>query len=292
MLPDINRTHLNKQPHLRRALSQCFIVFVFALHAGVLSSCVSFKKERPMPTLFLIGDSTVKNGKGKGDSGLWGWGDFLGLYFKTDQINIQNDALGGTSSRTYRSMGLWDKVLAQLKPGDYVMLQFGHNDSSPVNDTLRARGTIRGNGEEKEEIINLLTQKQEVVHSYGWYIRSFISDIKAKGATAIVLSPVPRNSWTDGKVKRNEQDYGKWAKEAALQQGAWYIDLNSIIAAQYDTEGEGKVRAAYFNSTDHTHTIEAGAKVNAAAVARGIQQSKKLSLKKYVAKQKVKRGSS
>lgn len=53
------------------------------------------------PTLFLIGDSTVKNGKGKGDGGLWGWGSYLPAYFYTTRIRVENDALGGTSSRTY-----------------------------------------------------------------------------------------------------------------------------------------------------------------------------------------------
>lgn len=258
--------------------------FVYLLFLSLLlcASCAAVKTNQSKPTLFLIGDSTVKNGKGNGDGGLWGWGNFLGNYFDTTAISLQNHALGGTSSRTFRTQGHWDKVLDRIEPGDYVMMQFGHNDSSPVNDTLRARGTIKSNSDEVQEIDNLITKEHEVVHSYGWYLRQFITEIKAKGATPIVLSPVPRNSWNAGKPNRNDQDYGKWAAEAANQEDALFIDLNKIIADRYEREGEERVRGTYFNTTDHTHTIEAGARVNAASVVAGIRQNRKLELNKYL----------
>ncbi|WP_460920750.1 rhamnogalacturonan acetylesterase [Pontibacter brevis] len=242
------------------------------------------KTNQPKPTLYLIGDSTVKNGKGKGDGGLWGWGDFLAASFDTSRIRVENHALGGTSSRTFRTQGHWNKVLPKIQAGDFVMMQFGHNDSSPVNDTLRARGTIKSNSDEIQEIDNLITKEHEVVHSYGWYLRQFIAEVKAKGATPIVLSPVPRNTWNNGKPNRNDQDYGKWAAEAAKQGDAVFIDLNKIIADRYEQEGEEKVRSTYFNTTDHTHTIEAGAIVNAASVVEGIRQNRKLELNKYLVK--------
>src|ERR1700743_745631 len=65
------------------------------------------------PTLYIIGDSTVKNGKGKGDGNLWGWGSFLGESFDTTQIAVRNYALGGRSSRTFITEGHWDEVLSQ-----------------------------------------------------------------------------------------------------------------------------------------------------------------------------------
>ncbi|MDB5262086.1 MAG: hypothetical protein JWQ14_1367 [Adhaeribacter sp.] len=276
------KSRIIKNNNLKLAKSALrFWAWVFAIGV-VFSACVEPKQTSSKPTLFLIGDSTVKNGKGKGDGGLWGWGDFLPAYFDTTKVAVVNNALGGTSSRTFQAMGLWDKVLANIKPGDFVMMQFGHNDSSPVNDTLRARGTIRSNGEETEEINNLITKKHEVVHSYGWYLRKFISDTKAKGATAIVLSPVPRNTWQAGKSNRNDLDYGKWAAEAAEQGGAYFIPLNKIIADRYEAKGEAKVKAAYFNNTDHTHTVEAGARLNAALVIQGLKAQKANRLNKFL----------
>ncbi|MGO3306266.1 MAG: SGNH/GDSL hydrolase family protein, partial [Sphingobacterium sp.] len=93
----------------------------------------SFLPEREKPTLFIIGDSTVKNGQGMGGNGLWGWGSLLGEYFRPSDIEVRNKALGGTSSRTfYNNPKLWQQVLDSIQPGDFVMMQFGHNDTSPV----------------------------------------------------------------------------------------------------------------------------------------------------------------
>jgi rhamnogalacturonan acetylesterase len=243
-----------------------------------LSSFIIFQKSKP--TLYLIGDSTVKNGKDKGDGSLWGWGHYIGAYFDQNKINVENHALGGTSSRTFQQKGLWDSVLVKLKKGDYVMMQFGHNDSSPLDDTARARGTIKGVGEESKEIYNPILKKQEVVHSYGWYMRKFANEAKAKGATAIVCSPIPRNEWKDGKVVRSVNSYGQWAQEVAKQTNAFFIDLNSITSDQYDQLGAEKVKE--FFPGDHTHTNESGAKLNAESVVAGLKGLKSCSLNKYL----------
>jgi rhamnogalacturonan acetylesterase len=246
----------------------------------LLVSCAALRKQ-DKPTLFLIGDSTVKNGKDRGDGGLWGWGHFLEDYFDADKITVLNKALGGTSSRTFRNnTGLWDSVLVKIKPGDFVMMQFGHNDSSPLDDSARARGTIRGNGNESKEIYNPIKKKNEVVYTYGWYLRQFIADVKAKGATPIVCSLIPRDAWNEDKVRRDT--YAVWAKEAAEQGGAYFIDLNRLIADEYDSIGEKKVKELYFGPADRTHTILEGAKLNAEKVIAGVKQTKGLKLVKYI----------
>lgn len=255
-------------------------IIILLLLIFIFSSFALLQQQRP--ALYAIGDSTVKNGKGKGDGGLWGWGNFIGGYFDTSKLYVENDALGGTSSRTFQTQGLWDKVLTKVKPGDFVIMQFGHNDSSPLDDTARARGTIKGNGEESKEIYNPITKQQEVVHSYGWYIRKFITDATAKGATAIVLSPIPRNSFKDGKINRASQDYGLWAAEAAKEEGAWFVDLNKEIADRYDAEGEAKVSSTYFTTVDHTHTSEAGARMNAQCLVQGLKKVEKCPVNKYL----------
>ncbi|MVN90976.1 rhamnogalacturonan acetylesterase [Mucilaginibacter aquatilis] len=257
-----------------------FFALVVIAAAGAFYSFIIKLK----PTLYLVGDSTVKNGKGKGDGGLWGWGSYLANHFDTTKITVENDALGGTSSRTFQTQGWWSKVADKIKPGDYVIMQFGHNDSSPLVDSSRARGTIKSNGDEQEELYNPLTKKTEVIHSYGWYLRKMIAEAKAKGATVAVCSLIPRNSWKDGKVVRSTDDYGKWAAEAAKQAGATFIDLNTLVADNYDAEGEAKVKSTYFNDKDHTHTIEAGAILNAKLVAMGVKQAKGFGLSRYLKK--------
>jgi lysophospholipase L1-like esterase len=241
-------------------------------------SCAALAQTRPstapinpaLPTLWIIGDSTVRNGQDTGNNGQWGWGNPIAAYFDTSRINVQNWALGGTSSRTFQSIGRWDKVLAQIKPGDFLIMQFGHNDSSPVNDNSRARGTIKGNGEETQEIDNILTGKHEVVHTYGWYIRKYVTDAKAKGAAlVIVCSPIPRNRWKDGKVQRDS--YAEWAKQAAEQSGAGFIDLNEIVSKKYDSLGQEKVTAELFPEKEVVHPDWAGAVLNAECVIEGMK---------------------
>jgi rhamnogalacturonan acetylesterase len=253
--------------------------FVGFLALSLLVSCAVLKKSSK-PTLFLIGDSTVKNGRDNGAGGLWGWGHFIVDFFDTQKIKVENHALGGTSSRTFRSKGLWDSVLVKMKPGDYVIMQFGHNDSSPLDDTARARGTIKGNGDESKEIFNPILKKQEIVYSYGWYIRQFVKETKAKGGIPIVCSLIPRNSWKDGKINRDK--YAEWAQQAATQEKAYFIDLNKLIADEYDVVGSVKVNESYFGPKDGTHTIEVGAKFNSVKVVEGIKSIQDLKLGKYL----------
>ena len=245
---------------------------------ALIVACAAQKRQKP--TLFLIGDSTVKNGRDNGSNGQWGWGHYLPDFFDLGKINIENHALGGTSTKTFRTKGLWDSVLVKMKPGDYVIMQFGHNDASPLDDTARARGTIRNNSDESKIIFNPILKKQETVHSYGWYIRQFIKETRAKGGIPIVCSLIPRNAWEDGKVRR--EGYVNWAREAAEQEHTFFIDLNKLIATAYNEMGEQEVSSRFFGPTDHTHTIKEGAIFNAGKVVAGIEQTPKLQLKKYL----------
>lgn len=234
------------------------------------------------PVFYIIGDSTVKNGSGRSTNLLQGWGSFMVDYFDTTKITIQNDAIGGRSSRTFITDGRWDKILSTLQKGDYVIMQFGHNDGGPLDDTARARGTIRGIGNDSTEIYNPIRKQKEVVHTYGWYMRKYIRDTKAAGAVPIVCSPIPRNIWKEGKVVRSPDSYAGWAKEIASQESAYFIDLNNIVAGKYEELGADKV--ATFFPKDHTHTNKEGGIVNAEIVINGIKNLKHCDLKKYLIK--------
>ncbi len=235
--------------------------------------------DRTLPTLFLIGDSTVRNGRGDGANGQWGWGEPLARLFDPSKITVVNRALGGRSSRTYLTGGQWDTVKAQLKPGDFVLMQFGHNDGGAINDTSRARGSLRGIGEATEEIDNLLTHQHEVVHTYGWYLRRFIADARAAGAAPIVLSPVPRKIWNDGRIVRGD-DYGGWAAEVAASEHVSFVDLGEIVARRYEALGPEKVEALF--ADEHTHTTRAGAALNAASVVAGLEALEGKPLSRYL----------
>ncbi|MBW4889798.1 rhamnogalacturonan acetylesterase [Mucilaginibacter sp. HMF5004] len=252
--------------------NQPLLIVLFVL----LSSFTIYKtRENNKPTLWLIGDSTVRNGTyDRGDGGLWGWGHFIHELFDTTKISIQNKAFGGTSSLSFVTGGFWEKVRPNIKKGDYVLIQFGHNDGNPT--------TLKGNGDDSTMVTNPKTQKSVMAHSFGYNIRKYIDETKAMGGIPIVLSLVPRNIWKDGKVDRVGAEYVAIDKEVATQKGVDFIDLNKIIADHYDELGEAKVMADYFTVKDHTHTIEAGAKFNAACVVEGLRGLKKQPFKKYL----------
>jgi rhamnogalacturonan acetylesterase len=220
-----------------------------------------------LPTVFLIGDSTVKNSWDTGPDGLWGWGRPLAAHFDETRINVENQALGGASSRSYITGGHWERVLALVRPGDFVMIQFGHNDGGP-------NGTLRGSGYETE------ARGADTIHTFGWYLGKYIADVKAKGAVPIVCSLIPRNDWAGGKVQRASESYGGWAREAAAKSGAFFIDLNALIADRYDRLGEEAVKPLF--PKEHTHTGWAGALINADAVVEGIRGLKGCTLNSYL----------
>ncbi|MCW9705301.1 DUF6250 domain-containing protein [Fodinibius salsisoli] len=223
-----------------------------------------------VPSIYLVGDSTVRNGSGDGSNGKWGWGSFLGAYFDSTKVNVVNRALGGRSSRTYITQGYWDQQLELLDAGDAVIIQFGHNDASPVNDTSRARGVLDGIGSEKRDIFNKLTRQDETVRTYGSYLRTYISDIRSRGAIPVICSLVP----TNGDVIDDEEQFATWAEQVATTEGVPFLDLNDIITQGYQEVGEAKKQK--FFSDDRVHTTRTGAQFSAkmvVAALKGLQEN-------------------
>jgi rhamnogalacturonan acetylesterase len=249
---------------------------LLAMIAAAGASFTLLKKEKPV--LYIIGDSTVRNGDGTGKNNQWGWGTVIDSHFDTTKISVRNLAIGGRSSRTFITEGRWDKILETLRKGDFVIMQFGHNDASPLDDTARARGTIKGVGMDSIEIYNPIRKMKEAVHSYGWYMRKYVNEAKARGAVPIVCSPIPRDNWKEGKISRTE--YTGWAKQVADENGAYFIDLNDRIAVAYEQMDTAKVNG--FFPADHTHTNKEGAELNAQKVVEGIKDLKKCKLKNYL----------
>jgi lysophospholipase L1-like esterase len=217
-----------------------------------------------LPTLFLIGDSTVK----VGTPGQMGWGEAIGAFFDLSRINIVNYARGGRSSRTFMSEGLWNRVLTALRPGDFVVIQFGHNDGGELFTTTRPRGSLPGVGDDTREGVVQMTGQFEVVRTFGWYLKKYVSDTRDRGGIPIVCSLVPRRIWKDGKIVRDER--AAWARDAARLSGAAFVDLNDIVALRYEEMGPDAVLKLF--ADDHTHTNQSGALYNAGAVIQGLKR--------------------
>lgn len=241
-----------------------------------ISVIIAFSFNNKKPTFYLIGDSTVRNP----NRPMCGWGELIANYFDSDKINVMNNAMAGRSTRTFIKEGRWDSVISKIQKGDYLIMQFGHNEGSKP-DTSKAgyRGVLPGIGEETKELI-WPDGKPETVHTYGFYLRKFVREAKAKGATVLIASMIPRNEWRDGKVIRANKDYGKWAEEIAKEEGAFFIPLNDITADKYDALGPDKVKT--FFPREHTHTSVEGATINAESVVEGIKEQPTCTLNNYL----------
>ena len=249
------------------------IVILFAaLLAGMMpvmsaQEKVTVKRDG-RPVVFTVGDSTVKN-KDTGDE-MWGWGSVLAEQMDTSRIAVVNCAKAGRSARTFLDEGRWDAVCEAMQPGDFVIIQFGHNDLGDIN-TGKARGELHGYGNESKVFTMEATGKEQEIHTFGWYLRRFISDARDKGATPIVVRHTPRNRWKDGTIESNAKTLGEWTRQVAMQTGATFIDLNRLSGGMLQEIGPEK-SGAYFH-TDHTHSSLAGARLNASNIAYGLANS-------------------
>lgn len=242
-----------------RALFCGFILSVFPVLAATNPA---------LPSIFIAGDSTAADGV----PDAIGWGKHLPKYFDTSKMNVVNEARGGRSSRTFVSEGLWDKLLADVKPNDYVIIQFGHNDGGEINGEKIARGSLPGLGEESQEIDNQVTKQHETVYTFGWYVRKMIADTRAKGATPILFSLTVRNIWKDGHVERGSGHYGEWTRELSKTENTLFFDLTNFAADRYEQMGETAVTPLF--PKDHTHTSEEGADLNAQMLIAGLKATR------------------
>jgi lysophospholipase L1-like esterase len=231
-----------------------------------------------LPSLFIIGASDVRNGRGDGRDksilgfgGLWGWGEPLAQYFDAAKINVVNRAVGGLSGRTYQTMGYWEATLALMKPGDFLIVAFGVYDPQMINDPQRPHGMLLGLGEETTEIDNVVTHRHEVVHTFGWYERKFIADAQARGVVPILCSNVASQVWKNGKIVRIwAKSADPWMAELARAAGLAYLPIDELIARRYDELGPKKT-AALFGRGETVHTNAAGADLNARMVVAALK---------------------
>lgn len=245
------------------------------------------KRKQGLPMVFLCGDSTGKN-EDKNPDGMWGWGSQGYTVFDSTKCVFQNQARAGRSTRTFVDEGLWEVVYNSLEPGDYVLIQFGHNDIGGIKDG-KERGVI-ATAKDSSHVYRLESTGQfQVVYSYGWYLKKMIQDTLEKGATPILLSLTPRNEWHVGDghprgfiypvkekkgkmyIERRNETYGSWCRSVAKETGVLFVDVHNITADALDKMGQKKA-ASYFNR-DHTHLSLIGAQLNAKSVGKGLRDA-------------------
>ena len=268
-----------------------------AMMQGVVGDNYNDRREKGKPVVFFTGDSTVKNAD-KEEDGMWGWASQAQTVFDESKITLVNAARAGRSTRSFIREGLWEKVYNSLQPGDFVTIQFGHNDICPITDA-KARGVI-AESKDTLHVYRLDNGTYEVVYSFGWYLKKMIDDCREKGATPILVSLTPRNEWPGGKIERRDDSYGKWYREVVKETGVEFVDLHNISADFLDKKyakkrlsddkekakaemAQIKEKAGLYFKKDHTHASKMGAQMNAKSFAKGLKANGS-TLAKYLKK--------
>ncbi|MCX7714627.1 MAG: rhamnogalacturonan acetylesterase, partial [Clostridia bacterium] len=214
------------------------------------------------PTIYIAGDSTAQTYKDT-DYPQAGWGQTVGRYFTNDVI-VENRSIGGRSTKSYNNDGRLDNILTSIKPGDYIFIQFGHNDGSTKPERYIS----------VEDFKTLLTEK-------------YIGETVKRGAIPVLLTPTTRCEYdkTTGLFAETLADYSNAIREVAAKTGTVLIDINNDSRNLWNKLGFDVVKTYYFicekgesvkypeGTDDRTHFKKAGADAISKLVVKGVRSS-------------------
>jgi lysophospholipase L1-like esterase len=200
-------------------------------------------------TIFMIGDSTMADKPYDNGNPEKGWGQVFPLYFK-ETIRIENHAVNGRSTKSFIDQGRWDVVRDKIKPGDYVIIEFGHNDSKKEDSTRFADANT----------------------TYRWNLEKFINETREKDGIPILATPIVRRRFDkEGNFYDVHKDYPKVVREVAEEKNVVLLDLHKKSEALLIQYGEEKSKQLFLHiapgeypslpegKTDDTHFSPTGA---------------------------------
>jgi DNA sulfur modification protein DndE len=239
----------------------CFVALAFKAHNTSAQSTPVNTQPKARQQLFLVGDSTMADKPLEGNPER-GWGQLLPRYFD-EQIDIKNRAVNGRSSKSFRDEGRWDKILQELKKGDWVFLQFGHNDAKTEDPTRYAAPQT----------------------DYRNNLIRYVKEAREKGANVLLITPVMRRRFdTGGKFFDTHGEYPEVVRSVARELNAPLFDLHrrsQTVIEQHGAEGSTKIflhiPANHFEAvkeakSDDTHFSEYGAALMASLVCEGLRE--------------------
>jgi lysophospholipase L1-like esterase len=178
-------------------------------------------------TIFLVGDSTVADKPYKGGNPEKGWGQVFPLYFK-EGVRVENHAVNGRSTKSFIDEGRWDTVMSRIEPGDYVIVEFGHNDAKSEDPARYA----------------------EADTDYRKNLKKYVTDARAKGAIPVLATPIVRRRFDEkGKFYDTHGRYPEVVREVAKEMNAPLLDLHQRTKELVSTYGEGRSKALFLHIT-------------------------------------------
>ena len=193
-----------------------------------------------------------------------GWGEYISSSISG---TVSNKALGGRSARSYTREGHFEEIANALQKGDYVVIEFGHNDGGSLSSGEdNGRTDCPGTG--KETCSTEYNGQSETVLTFPGYIANAAKLFKGKGASVVVSSQTPNNVWESGEYAYEASRFVEYAQRAASVAGVDYVDHGAYVASIYQSLGADTVNGFYPN--DHTHTSPEGAQVVADAFLKAV----------------------
>ncbi|GAB2969181.1 rhamnogalacturonan acetylesterase [Hymenobacter coalescens] len=225
---------------------------------GLLMLLAAFTAPPPQKTtIYLIGDSTIAQ-KVRPVFPETGWGMPLATFFDTTVV-VDNRAQNGRSTRTFLAENRWQPIVDALRPGDYVLIQFGHNDESEAHpDRYTSPEDYRRN------------------------LVKFVTETRARKATPVLITPVTRRKFKDGRQQETHVAYSAATMEAARAQKTPLIDLDRLSRELLQQFGEENSKLLFlqlqpgdhpnypYGKNDNTHFSELGARKMAQLVVSQI----------------------
>lgn len=245
---------------------------ILAAYLFILLTGFTFMQD-DKPVVYLIGDSTCAD-KEPENFPETGWGTPFKQFFRPP-VTIANHAKNGRSTKSFREEGLWDVVMKSLKAGDYVFIQFGHNDEVPSK-------------------VGRYTTPEQFLDN----LSNYVADTRSKGATPVLLTPVSRRSFDpEGTLLNTHEAYAELVREVAESEKVPLIDMTASSMALIVDLGEDRSRQLFLHlepgehpnypdgAQDNTHFNESGARKMARLVLNGIRELN-LELTQYIINEK------
>ncbi len=222
-------------------------------------STLEIVKADDVVTVFLVGDSTVTDQPAEPYGS---WGQQLTRWFQPT-VAVANHAESGETLKAFRAQRRWEKVMLEMKPGDYVFMQFGHNDlNTKGHDGIWPREDTTG---------DWVHTHSEANTDYKWLLAAYAVEVKRRGGIPVIVSPMTKINLRTGELNiAGMGDYPKAAAEAAKLADAAFIDLNAMSVALAQGLGPALAPKAY---VDGLHSNTYGAYLFSRCIIEGIRQS-------------------
>lgn len=230
-----------------------------------------------------IGDSTMSEYQ-PAATPKRGWGMYLQAFFNTDSATVNNRGKSGASTRTfYETDNLWPSVKTQMNAGDYLIIQFAHNDEKcKGEDVYVENARLRAEG--KDTITDM--RGTEPNTTYKDFLRLYVNEARAKSVTPILMSPICRAYFKDGKINDEgrhdlskdgvDKNYVRCMREVAEEMNVTFLDMTAASRALFEKQGKEYCMTMFFDCGDKTHTGKKGGMAVAELAYQLIQQSPEL----------------